>query len=87
MVRFDYDTLTERLNQPPDPTKIDSIQQLLKSIMGLELTQKQYRLMYEALKRYQYNCMPVQSPDYKECLTILDALHDFVYTQQREQST
>jgi hypothetical protein len=50
-------------------------------------TNEQYRLMYNAVRRYQLEKTILDSPDYWNCSEILDSLFDLVYTQQQEVPT
>lgn len=50
-------------------------------------TNEQYRLMYNAVRRYQLEKTILDSTDYWNCSEILDSLFDLVYTQQQEVPT
>ena len=50
-------------------------------------TNEQYRLMYNAVRRYQLEKTILYSSDYWNCSEILDSLFDLVYTQQQEVPT
>lgn len=50
-------------------------------------TNEQYRLMYNAVRRYQLEKTILDSSDYWNCSEILDSLFDLVYTQQQEVPT
>jgi len=50
-------------------------------------TNEQYRLMYNAVRRYQYEKTALESSEYWNCAEILDSLFDLVYTQQQEVPT
>ena len=51
------------------------------------LTPKELRLIYTAVRRYQMEKTHLTSDDYQEFSTILDKLFPLVYTQQQEQPT
>jgi hypothetical protein len=55
--------------------------------MKLELRPEQWRLIQTAVRRYQIERCLHNSNEYHECGEILDELFDYVYTQNREQST
>jgi hypothetical protein len=50
-------------------------------------TNEQYRLIYNAVRRYQFEKTVLNSSEYWNCSEILDNLFDLVYTQQREVAT
>jgi len=50
-------------------------------------TNEQYRLMYNAVRRYQLEKTILDSSEYWNCSEILDSLFDLVYTQQQEVPT
>jgi hypothetical protein len=50
-------------------------------------TNEQYRLIYNAVRRYQYDKTVLNSTEYWNCSEILDNLFDLVYTQQQEVAT
>lgn len=50
-------------------------------------TNEQYRLIYNAVRRYQYDKTILNSQEYWNCSEILDNLFDLVYTQQQEVPT
>lgn len=50
-------------------------------------TNEQYRLIYNAVRRYQLEKTILDSTDYWNCSEILDSLFDLVYTQQQEVPT
>lgn len=50
-------------------------------------TNEQYRLIYNAVRRYQLEKTILDSSDYWNCSEILDSLFDLVYTQQQEVPT
>lgn len=52
-----------------------------------DLTPKELRLIYTAVRRYQMEKTHLTSDDYQEFSTILDKLFPLVYTQQQEQPT
>jgi len=51
------------------------------------LTPDQLHLIYNAVRRYQFEKTALDSRDYWECSEILDTLFDDVYTQRKEQPT
>jgi len=53
----------------------------------MNFTSEQYKLIYNAVRRYQYDKTVLNSKEYNTCSEILDELFDTVYTQQREQPT
>ena len=53
----------------------------------MNFTPEQYKLIYTAVRRYQYEKTVLNSKEYHTCSGILDELFDSVYTQQREQPT
>ena len=53
----------------------------------MNFTHEQYKLIYNAVRRYQYDKTVLNSKEYNTCSEILDELFDTVYTQQREQPT
>jgi len=53
----------------------------------MNFTQEQYKLMYTAVRRYQYDKTALNGTDYWNCSEILDQLFDSVYTQRQEQQT
>ena len=53
----------------------------------MKFTQKQYKLIFTAVRRYQFEKTILDSKEYHECGEILDELFDTVYTQQVEQPT
>lgn len=55
--------------------------------MGLNFTQEQYKLIYNSVRRYQYDRTVLNSTEYHDCSEILDKLFDKVYTQRQEQPT
>jgi hypothetical protein len=55
--------------------------------MELNFTQEQYKLIYNSVRRYQYDRTILDSKEYHQCSEILDELFDKVYTQQKEQPT
>ena len=50
-------------------------------------TNEQYRLIFNAVRRYQIEKCVNASTEYWQCSEILDDLFDLVYTQQREVTT
>lgn len=55
--------------------------------MSKTFTTEQYKLIYNAVRRYQIEKTVLNSPEYQECNEILDELFDTVYTQRVEQPT
>jgi len=55
--------------------------------MKPEFSQRQYKLIYQAIRRYQIEKTILNSSEYEDCNEILDELFDHVYTQQLEQVT
>jgi hypothetical protein len=53
----------------------------------MELTTKQKKIIFNAVRNWQMNKVPLESKDYKLCSEILDTLFKDVYTQQQEQPT
>jgi DNA-binding ferritin-like protein (Dps family) len=53
----------------------------------MNFTPEQYKLIYNSVRRYQYDKTVLNSQEYHTCSEILDELFDTVYTQQREQPT
>jgi hypothetical protein len=53
----------------------------------MKFTQQQYKLIYNAVRRYQFEKTILDSKEYHECGEILDELFDTVYTQNVEQPT
>ena len=53
----------------------------------MNLSTEQYRLIYNAVRRYQYDKTVLNSKEYNTCSEILDELFDLVYTQRQEQPT
>jgi hypothetical protein len=54
--------------------------------MGLNLTQKQYKLIYDALQKYR-EIYSIDNYMWEECDEIIDEITPFVYTQRQEQPT
>ena len=52
-----------------------------------EFTDKEYRLIFTAVKRYQIEKTHLTSDEYEEYSTILDKLFPLTYTQRQEQPT
>lgn len=50
-------------------------------------TNEQYRLIFNAVRRYQIEKCINDSTEYWQCSEILDDLFDLVYTQQQEVAT
>ena len=53
----------------------------------MNFTSEQYKMIYNAVRRYQYDKTILDSKDYHTCSEILDSLFDTVYTQRKEQVT
>lgn len=51
----------------------------------MNFTQEQYKLIFNAVRRYQIEKTLNNSKEYQECSAILDQLFNSVYTQQQEQ--
>ncbi len=50
-------------------------------------TNEQYQLIYNAVRRYQFEKTVLDSSEYWNCSEVLDNLFDLVYTQQQEVPT
>ena len=53
----------------------------------MNFTQEQYKLIYNSVRRYQFEKTILDSKEYHACGEILDELFDTVYTQKVEQPT
>lgn len=53
----------------------------------MNFTPEQYKLIFTAVRRYQFEKTVLDSDTYWECNEILDELFDMVYTQRKEQVT
>lgn len=53
----------------------------------MNFTPEQYRLIFTAVRRYQFEKTTLDAKEYWECSEILDELFDLVYTQKVEQPT
>lgn len=53
----------------------------------MKFTPEQYKLIYTAVRRYQYDMTILNSQEYHICSEVLDELFDTVYTQRVEQPT
>lgn len=53
----------------------------------MNLSTEQYKLIFTAVRRYQYEKTLLNSKEYHDCSEILDELFDLVYTQRQEQPT
>lgn len=53
----------------------------------MNFTSEQYKLIFTAVRRYQFEKTLLDSKEYHECGEILDELFDLVYTQKQEQPT
>jgi hypothetical protein len=55
--------------------------------MGLNFTQKEYKLIFTAVRRWQIEKTLHNTKEYQECNKVLDTLFPYTYTQKQEQST
>jgi hypothetical protein len=53
----------------------------------MNFTQEQFKMIYTAVRRYQFEKTLLDSKEYWECGEILDELFDKAYTQRLEQPT
>lgn len=53
----------------------------------INFTAEQYKLIYNAVRRYQIEKCILDGQEYHECDTILTDLFPYVYTQSQEQTT
>jgi len=53
----------------------------------MNFTPEQYKLIFTAVRRYQFEKTILDGKEYHQCGEILDELFDVVYTQKREQPT
>lgn len=53
----------------------------------MNLNQEQLKLIYTAVRRYQFEKTTLDSDVYWQCSEVLDELFDSVYTQRQEQPT
>jgi len=53
----------------------------------MNFTPEQYKLIFTAVRRYQFEKTILDSKEYHEYSEILDELFDSVYTQRVEQPT
>ena len=53
----------------------------------MNFTSEQYKLIFTAVRRYQYEKTVLNSKEYNTCSEVLDELYDSVYTQCVEQPT
>jgi hypothetical protein len=53
----------------------------------MNFTPEQYKLIFTAVRRYQFEKTILDSNEYWKCSEILDELFDIVYTQRVEQPT
>ena len=53
----------------------------------MNFTQKQYELIFTAVRRYQIEKTLLNSQEYQECNQVLDELFKYAYTQRVEQPT
>jgi hypothetical protein len=53
----------------------------------MNFNQQQYKLIFNAVRRYQIEKCILDSKEYQECSDILNQLFAEVYTQQQEQTT
>jgi hypothetical protein len=80
-LRFHHQDIHEELDEIKD--SLDAI----KNTMKLDFTTEQWRTIFTAVRRYQFEKCILDSKDYWECSDILDDLFDLAYTQRREQPT
>jgi hypothetical protein len=53
----------------------------------MNFTPEQYKLIFTAVRRYQFEKTILDGKEYHQCGEILDELFDVVYTQKQEQPT
>jgi len=53
----------------------------------MNFTPEQYKLIFTAVRRYQFEKTALDGKEYHQCNEILDELFDSVYTQRIEQPT
>ena len=53
----------------------------------MNFTSEQYKLIFTAVRRYQFEKTLLDSKEYHQCGEILDELFDTVYTQSVEKPT
>ena len=53
----------------------------------MNFTPEQYKLIFTAVRRYQFEKTVIDSKEYWQCNEILDELFNFTYTQRVEQPT
>jgi hypothetical protein len=53
----------------------------------MNFTPEQYKLIFTAVRRYQFEKTVLDSKEYWQCSEVLDELFDSVYTQKVEQPT
>jgi hypothetical protein len=53
----------------------------------MNFTPEQYKLIFTAVRRYQFEKTVLNSKEYWQCNEVLDELFDSVYTQRVEQPT
>jgi len=80
-LRFHHQDIHEELDEIKD--SLDAI----KNTMKLDFNNEQWRLIFTAVRRYQFEKTILDSNDYWQCSEILDELFDLAYTQRREQPT
>lgn len=51
----------------------------------MNLTPEQYKLIFNAVRRYQIEKCVLDGKEYNDCDAILTELFDYVYTQTKEQ--
>ena len=53
----------------------------------MNFTPEQYKLIFTAVRRYQFEKTILDGKEYHQCGEILDELFDVVYTQKQEHPT
>ena len=53
----------------------------------MNFTQEQYKLIFNAVRRWQIEKTFLNSQEYQKCNEVLDELFKYVYTQNVEQPT
>ena len=53
----------------------------------MNFTPEQYKLIFNAVRRYQIEKTLHDSQEYHQCNEVLDELFDYAYTQRQEQPT
>lgn len=80
-LRFHHQDIHEELDEIKEDIAA------IKNTMNLNFKNEQWKLIYTAVRRYQFEKCILDSQDYWECSNILDELFDLVYSQRREQPT